>query len=479
MTKIKNVLARRPQVSIESAVVEPEKQSVESFDERPLSFGSDESGLPDEIDNALDPVDADIMGLTSLTETTNKYQAVYDAIAPEINAGQSLSTEAAVILNIFSNSMGIQTARAFVANESASHITPYESKVALEGIKEVLREWWQKFSAFLKEARSRFGHWLENAFNGAEQLKSLAEQLKEEVTHARPGSGDIEFSEKGKLLIEGNWPNVPNEMMRLGRISDMVLNNVIEDTYSNAQAVASAIGSYQPGGEASFNQLFKTLAENVKHPSEAIAGELTIRLPGDANEVLLKGDDSVNAVVEASEPFLGNARLAAVVVTVNPTENPIEGIRALEKAYKFSKVIVVDLSAENKLWNSRNHQVEDKEVSRCSPTDAAKIADGALAVANAMLKLKNSGSKKSQVDRAVDQAGQNIANMNINETSEGGGSISSALRSIVSTVASMPSSVTSSLVSFFGSTSRAALKYAKASLEGEKQDENENSQKPN
>lgn len=479
MSKIKSVLSRAPKPALET--FQPETViSPESFDESPLGFEDSEIDPRDEIDTAMDPVDADIAGLYSLTDQTNKYQAVYDAIAPEIHSGKGLSVEAATILNIYSFNDGLDIVRARVSNESNTHISLEESKVALEGIKEVLREWWQKFTAFLKDARSRFSHWLDNAFNGADQLKELAERLKEEITNAQPGSGNIEFSDKGKLLIDNGWPNVANEMNRLGRIADMVLNKTIENTYENAERVASAIAQYQPGGEGSFNSLLQALSEGVAHPADAIAGELNQRLTEDVTEILLKGDDSINASVEASEPFLGNGRLVAIVVTVNPSENPVQGLVALSKAYKFSKILVVDTSAENKLWNSRNHQVEDKEVPRCSPTDVARIADGAISVANAMLKLKGSGNLKSQIDRAVDQAGQNIANMNINENVESGGSIASALRSIVSSVASMPSGVTSNLVSFFGTTSRSALKYGKECLTSDKQEETENnSNKPN
>lgn len=483
MNKIKSVLGRQ-NVATESTAIPMPPVSVESFDESAVAELSvaetpEEQDVLDEIDTALDPIDADIMGIASLTDTTNKYQAVSDVIAAELQNGMGVSMEAAALINIFAFRDNLEQVRIRVSNESQQTVSAVESRVALEGIREVLAEWWQKLQSFLKEARSRFSHWIENAFNGAEQLKSQAEQLKEEVTNSQPGSGNIEFSEKGRLLLKNEFPNVAQEMTRLGRISDMVLNKTISDTYETAENIAKAIGSFQPGGEGAFNSLLQSIAEGVRHPADAIAGELTQRLDDTVTEILLKGDETIAATVEASEPFLGNAQFVAVVVTVNPTENPVEGLKALEKAMRFSKILIVDQSIDDKMWNSRNHQVEDKEVPRCSPTDAARIADGALAVANAMLKLKGSANQKAAIDRAVDQAGQNVANMNINENVESGGSIASALRSMVSTVASMPSGVTGKLVSFFGTTSRAALHYAKASLAGEKQEESETHGRPN
>lgn len=75
MSRIKSVLSRKATPALESEVVTP--PSIEAFDEKPLDNTPlqdtpEELDVRDEIDRALDPVDADIMGVSSLTEQTGR-----------------------------------------------------------------------------------------------------------------------------------------------------------------------------------------------------------------------------------------------------------------------------------------------------------------------------------------------------------------------------------------------------------------------
>lgn len=474
MSRIKSVLSRKPAPALEAEDVVP--PSVEAFDEKPidntpLQTTPDEQEVRDEIDTALDPVDADIMGVSSLTEQTNKYQAVSDVIEQSIQNG-GLSVEAAHILNIFAQENGLERVRVRVSNESFTTSSLFESKVALEGIKEFIAEWWEKLKNFLKQARERFMAWLQNALNGSEALKASAEELKEAAANAQPGQGDIEFAKKSLLLIEGNFPNVGSEMARFGGIAESVLVDALEGTYSSAENVAKAVGSFRLSGEGSLNSLIQVLAAGIENPANAISNELTENVDESVTQALLKGDDSIHVEVKASKPFLGNAQLAASIVSVNQSQNPVETLVALAKAMKFSRIEILDLSEESKLWSSRSEASEDKKVPRCSPSDAGKIADGAIAVADALMKMRQNAGKSAQLNRDVDAAGNSVNSLNINEDVESGTALANAMRTIVSSVATYPSQVTGKLVSWFGTTAKTAVDYAKASLKGNAQEDN-------
>lgn len=462
MSRIASVLKRTSQPATESVDI-----NQESFDETPMNITPEEQDVRDEIDTALDPIDADIMGISTLTDQTNQYQNVADVINVGLQEG-GLSVEAAAIINIFAHKHGLNRVHVRVSNESAGTAPIYESKVALEGIKEFIAEWWEKLKGFLKTARQRFQAWLENAMNGAEGLQSAAEALKEKLANAQPGQGEIEFDKKSLLMIEGQFPNVGTEMVRFGNIAESVLVDALEDTYSSAENTARVLSGFKVGGEGSLNNMISVLAQVIQNPANSIAPELTETVESSVTESLLKGDDSLQVEIKASKPFLGNAQLAAAIVSVNQSENPIETLSALAKAMKFSKIEILDLTEENKIWNSHAEKTENNKVPRLSPSDIGKIADGAESVAKALLAMRRNAGKKAQLDRDIDAAGASVNNMGINESVEGGASLASSMRTIVSSIATYPSQVTGKLVSWFGTVSKTAIAYGNACLVGEK-----------
>lgn len=475
MSKIHSVLGRQ------------NKPAMESFDETGVEGGDVTvvtDDLPtreivlekiDQLDDGvyIPEINHDEVSNEPVTSTVEKYEAVGQVLEDSLQSG-GVSMEAALLLNTFSAQLGVPV-RARVSNESYGTQGIYESRVALESIKDVLRDWWNQLKNWLAGARKKLGDWLVHAFAGADALKSNAEALKETATNAQPASGDFEFSKRAQLLINGQFPNVAQEMTRFGAFAEAALIETLENSYENTQNIAGILGGFTLSGERSVNDLVLNLADGIAHRADAFGSFLTQKVDDSVTQVLLKGAEGLNVEVLASEPFLGNAQLAASIVSVSPSGNPIETLGLFAKAIKFSKIEILDLNNENKLWSKAgdSDENESKSVPRISSADVIKLAEGAIKVAEAMIKTKSISGKKNAADSNVDRAGNAVNNLGINEEVEGGASIASSLRTIVSQVATFPNGVTTKLLMWFGSTARTALQYGKESLAGEKEEKTE------
>lgn len=469
MSKISAILTRKVQPALEAEPV------VESFDESALESDDEllDAEVAESIDTALEPVNEELEEnapdfTEGITEQTNRYQEVANVIDNSMQEG-GLSLEAAQILNIFANHDGHPRVRARVSTESFGTAALYESRVALEAVMDVVRDWWKRLTDFLKSARSRFMQWIQNAFNGAQGLIDQGNALKERAAGATPGTGDIKFEKKAALEINGTFPDIGVELGRFADLADGVLVQLLDSTYQTNSELADAVAGFQYSDEGAVGSLVTKLAQVISQPADAISGQLTENVDDSVTQVLLKGAEGVQVQVKASKPYLGNAQLSAVIVNITPTGGAIENLSLLAKATKLSRVELLDVSEEGKIWSPRAKSTENGEaptVARAAPGDVSQIADAAIKVGNAMLKVKGTAGHKTAMDRNVDRAGQAISNMNLDEGQEGAASVASSLRTIVSSTASYPSQVSSRLISWFGSVTKVAIAYGNASLAG-------------
>lgn len=401
----------------------------------------------------------------TITPTINEFEEAREVVEVSLeNAG--LSSDATKLLNIFTASRGYPT-KAKISVESVGTIARYESRVALESISDVIRDWWRKMVQWLNTARKDFTAWITNVFSAAEALKSSAASLKERAASATPGSGDIEFKKKGELLINGQFPDVGNEMGRLANFAQATLVDSIEDSYVSASNLATTISKFTLSGENSLNELATSIAEAISSQGDEFSNLLTRKIDPSPVEQVLGGFKGLDVTVTGSEPFFGDVEV--IYTHGKPTADDSAGkLKGLANAIEFSHIRLFIGGEEPSFWSSnKSKKVDDKNVQRCDTATAIKIAESAITIADAITRGKQLSGKISSFNNYIDAAGKSVSNLNINEEVEGGKEIANSLRSIVSSLSTYPTKVSRELYSYFGKTTKTALAYATASLAGE------------
>lgn len=478
MTLRRNYLAcSKPAMEAE---VEELTTTVIKHGDDPFPTEDDPAVIPDgeEIPHEVSPEEPDIMGPEIISEdpvtnVTQAYENVAGIVTEAFDEG-GLSMEAAQILNLFSHHLDVPV-MARVSTESYGTTAMFESRIALEGAKEVIAAWYAKLKEWLQTARNYIEDWAGQLVVKLSELKSKGEALKEKTNNAQPGSGNIEFPKAHLMKIDGEMVNVPQAYTALVNFAETAYVNAIDVGFENAKRVGGILGSFQLSGQQSLNQLVNDLASNANAPAEAYGHLLTNRVTdGTIFEKLLAGNEKLNAYVLSSDKFLGNAQLVAGIISVVRSENPVEDLKNFGKAIKFSELKLFDESTGNK-WSASSRgdddQADSTSVPRISPSDAGNIADSLIKMAGILEKNKDILQKKKDADKAVDAAAQAVNNLGINEQVESGEAIASALRGLVSSMSAQVQSPTITVTMWLVQMSNAVGQYASLSLAGEAQPE--------
>lgn len=476
MSLRKDILARaKPAMESE---VEELVTTVIKHEDDPIPTEDNPMEMPDGdfLPHEVKAVDPDIMGdeIVSedpVTKIADVYTNVGRIVEESFDEG-GLGMEAAQILNLFSHYHGVPV-KASVSNESYGTTAIFESRVALEGVKEVLAQWWATMQEWLKKARAQIEEWAGQLMVKLTDLKGKGEALKEKANNAQPGSGEIEYPRKHLLTIGGQVPNVASAFNDLVKFAETAYQGVIEVGFDNATRVGGILSTFQLSGEGALANLVQKLQTEANVPAEAYGHLLVNRQnSGSIFEKLLAGNSNLNAYVLTSNPFLGNSILSAGIITVNRTDNPVEDLKNFGIAVKLSEIKILVSDTGDK-WSAGagsrddDNASDDKKMPRLSPNDVGNIADSLVSLGSALEKSKDLLQKKKSADNIIDQAGNAVNNLGINEQVEGGAAIASALRGLVSSMAAQVQSPAMAVTMWLLTIANAVGQYATLSLAGD------------
>lgn len=474
---LRKAILARAKPALESEVEELVTTVIKHEDD-PIPTEDNPMEMPDGdfLSHEVSAVEPDIMGEEIIsddpvTNIADVYTDVGRIVEESFDEG-GLGMEAAQILNLFSYWHNVPV-KASVSTESYGTTGLYESRVALEGIKEVLAQWWVTMKEWLKKARDQITEWAGQLVVKLTDLKGKGEALKEKANNAQPGSGEIEYPRKHLLMIGGQVPNVVSAFTELVKFAETAYQGVIELGFDNATRVGSILSTFQLSGENSLTNLVQKLQTEANVPAEAYGHLLVNRqTSGSIFEKLLAGNSGLNAYVLTSNPFLGNSVLSAGIITVNRTDNPVEDLKNFGTAVKLSEVKIL-LSDTGDKWSagagSRSEEGagDDKKMPRLSPSDVGNIADNLVRLGDALGRSKDLLQKKKSADAIIDQAGNAVNNLGINEQVQNGAAIAAALRGLVSSMAAQVQSPTMAVTMWLLTMANAVGQYATLSLAGE------------
>lgn len=476
MKSIKSILARST-VSNEAEINYSCTEIIDhSNDEAPKTSDIIEvpegTELPHEVYSVTDDLDprAYLDGeeiIEPALEPIDTYIDVSGVVEETLQEG-GLSLEAAQLLNLFNQFNGIKTPIK-ISMESTGTTALYETKVALEGIKEFIAEWWARFKEWLEEAKKKLEEWAADIMVKITNLKEKGENLINAVTHATPGDGNVKVLKKNLLSINGSVSNVPESLGVIANFAESQYTKVITAGFDTANSLSNALSGTEITSEEDVNTLIQKLANGLKMPWESYSEVLTQSIDNaEVTEFILKGNKDLQARTFSSPKLLGDALIIGTEFALSPKGDGITVLKNLSEALKYSKVeILFDDGGEIQKWSpsvGKEENSEDDELPRLSPNDVRSIGESLVKLGTALERNKDVMSQKRSADQHLYQAGQMIDGMTISEELADGKSVASSLRSIIASTASLIQSPVMKVTMYLIYVGQAAAEYASKSI---------------
>ncbi|UQT03149.1 hypothetical protein TOTORO_02860 [Serratia phage vB_SmaS-Totoro] len=470
------ILAAKPKVAVEEfagdTVVVDHKDEIVPNEAPPAEIPDPVETNPT-IANIDIPEDEDFASVVEekdFTDTIKTYEGVVDVI--EKNKESGISMEAATFLNLFAEKEGLPISM-YVSNESYSVLGQSQTAVALEGFKEVIREWWTRFREWLKAMGQHMEQWAQRVLTGADRLVSRAQIILDNAEDRIPGDDRIKSSRIGKLAIDGQVNDVPRHLRDLANICRASFMDLQQQAIDHAKGIASVVASTDATDAGSVGNAADKIRKIIEEPTNSLTSFMKKTEEPSLAEILLRGNNGIVAETLVSDKLLGNCTLAAVVVKAQEADTPDAYIRNVANAVRNSRIEFLDDSEESKKWNMGNSGVSDEEeneFNRLSATDCRAIAESVKNIGEILRGLDGLVSDRNSAMNEINRAGSRLQNTNGDEDAKDLESTMSSLRTITSTVASRLSGPTTKLASYFGNMARISLEYAEKSLKAKSTD---------
>lgn len=389
-----------------------------------------------EVDEAFTAADVIEAGMGAEEPT---YEVLSDAVQtyPEVvavldNALQNggISVEAAALLNIFTQRDGIP-ADMNVATESYGGYARSQTRVAIESIKDSLRQWWNDLRAWLKEQRERFAAWLKSLFDASGALRKNAEAILEKANAAEVDSdATIEFNSMALLGKDGGFSkDLPADLRELtdliNRAYVPLATLEMADCGKAADVIAQLKGDEEVGAVAldlarAFEQSSSAFRSKLTEPgSEDGYRQSRVQLGG----YVLRGQVGDNS----TDPTLADMTKGDCLV--------------------FTKV---------------TDEADVKEVKALSRTDIIDTARAVIGLLDAIEETKKLDGPCKGASTKIDAAGEHLAKMG--EGAEVANELQTGLRQVVLALEKETLTPFSKSIKYFSAVARAALVAADKSL---------------
>ncbi|UQT03150.1 hypothetical protein TOTORO_02870 [Serratia phage vB_SmaS-Totoro] len=389
-----------------------------------------------EVDEAFTAADA---VETELETEEPTYEVLSDAVQtyPEVVAvldnaleNGGVSVEAAALLNIFTQRDGIP-ADMNVATESYGGYARSQTRIAIESIKDSLRQWWNDLRAWMKEQRERFAAWLKSLFDTTTALRKSAESILQKAEA-------IETDSDATIDVNGAvWLTKDNAFSK--------------DLPADVRELTDLI-----------NRTYLPLAT------------LDMAACGKAGDVIaqLKGDESVETVaLELARSFEQSDSAVRSKLTEPGSEDGFRQSRVQLGGYVLRGQVgdnskepsLSDMSKGDCLvFTKVTEEVDVKEVKALSRTDIMDVARAVIGLLDAIEETKKLDGPCKAASGKIDAAGEHLAKMG--EGDEVANELQTGLRQVVLALEKETVAPFSKSIKYFSAVARAALAVAGKSL---------------
>lgn len=144
-----------------------------------------------------------------LEEAMDTYPQVTAILEESLDNG-GISNEAMQLLNIFTKRDGIPV-NSNVSLESYNHTARTQTRVALEGLKENMKEWLGQFIEWLKKTAQQLVDWVTAQFSRVDRLLESADKLEKADLSAASTGGTVTGTFLNRVKVDGGFNNWTSE----------------------------------------------------------------------------------------------------------------------------------------------------------------------------------------------------------------------------------------------------------------------------
>ena len=340
-----------------------------------------------------------------LNDEQDELSDVEEAVAQE---SEGLTPQAAAMLNIaLKNIVGKTHANKIIATEnySSSRGAQREAKqIALEGIKETLKRFWDAIKAQLKKFYNKVKSFFVKVFSAARKLGDRAKKLQQK---ANDTVGTIEeksfsFGQTKTIAVDGKYNEAGSLTTGLSNIRKWIDGNITvkkSDDYENIiekaqSAVEKAVKSLGSSGNVALRDHAGVMKELVEGGHLSIAPLSTATPEPKLAEMFSGGKDSKDSV-QMSQSLPGGKAIFKVVAKGDGEIT----IDSLTKRVKNSRLIL-----GNDKYNPRD--VSEGDVKTLTTSQIDKVCDDVIEIAETSYTYEKAWEKRdkfqAKLEREID-----------------------------------------------------------------------------
>ncbi len=354
-----------------------------------------------------------------LGEEQEQVEDLGETIAEE-SAG--LTPRAARLLNIsLSRIVGAKRANKIIATENYSNSRSAQEdakQIALEGIKETLKQFWEAIKAQLKKFYNKVKSFFVKVFSAARKLKDRAEKLQSKASDA---VGTIEeksfsFGQTKAIAVDGKYNDPSTVTTGLNNIRKWIVANltvqksdkyesVIEDTQSAIEKVITALVKDFKGNEgkgaagmASAGSTF--INSKLKEAGViAIAPLGTMSSPDSKLVEMYSGGKTSTDKVTLSSALPGGKAIVSIEATYSGKATGADNLNETIKIVKNTRLIL-----GNDKYTPRD--VTEGDVKTLTTSQIDKVCDDVIEIAESAYTYEKAWEKRdkfqSKLEREID-----------------------------------------------------------------------------
>lgn len=413
----------------------------------------------------LDTVEAELNEVEPegemLTEAmTETYPEVIE-ILEEAQENGGISVESARLLKILNRVHGIEDAMSVsVESFSDSGRSAQATRVAVEGLKATIKNWWQKLKAWFKKMRAKLKTWWEKTWAAAPRLKSNAQAVRERAqkTTSVAKEKKVELVAGNKVLgIGGKFPGAAGLATALGDASSTAstLFEKVQPAYiANAEAILKAVedSKFDDAGIATLGTNLVAAAKQLQ-PDAALFTE-AVSDPKATGFGEIEG----GLQLKRTKEMPGNQAIFVCYGDTDPSGEGAAGVKAAADAITRRKTTVTSTQAKD---------VDDASVSVDTATtqQIITICDEIIKMADIIEGFKRKFAKSEEAHKNLDRAGDHVEReANDGDAKEGMAALLSDIRRIIPATRQLIDEPSAKLSGVFMSVGKHSLNYCNRSL---------------
>ena len=356
-----------------------------------------------------------------LNDEQDELSDVEEVVAQE---SEGLTPQAAVMLGIaLKNIVGKSHANKIIATEnySSSRGAQREAKqIALEGIKDTLKQFWEAIKAQLKKFYNKVKGFFVKVFSAARKLAERAKKLQDK---ANSTVGTIEeksfsFGQTKTIAVEGKYNDASTLTTGLNNIRKWIdsnitvkksddYENVIEKAQGEIEGVVKAMITAIKAGQDPSSIAGKgksTVNSEIREAGQILISPLNAGSKPEEKLAKMYSDDANK--VKMSIPLPGGKALFRIV-EVSDRSTGVDGVNSFAKSIKNTRMVI-----GNDKYNPRD--VSEGDVKTLTTSQIDKVCDDVIEIAEISYTYQKAWEKRdkfqAKLEREIDAIVKDVNN---------------------------------------------------------------------